>query len=111
MVDEEEPGKPERTLAERLTIWSPEYFVVRAGSDWIVSKETAQSLQRQLGRPWLKPRWIRFVDITGAVVSLQRRDIYWMKQSTPESRDLWRRFKQERRNESIAEVPDYDVDF
>lgn len=112
----EEPQEPpERepragVTQERLDAWCPEYFVLRAAHDWIVSKETARYVERVLRR-LIRPRWIRFVDITGAAIRLQVRDIYYLKQSTPDTRELWRRFKKERHSESIADVPDYDIDF
>jgi hypothetical protein len=96
--EEERPEPRSRTLPERLQSWAPEYFVLRASQDWIVSAETVAWIERLLNRRWrrprfLRPRWIRFVDITGAAVRIELDSIYWIKQSTPSSRELWRRFK------------------
>jgi uncharacterized protein with PIN domain len=108
---EQDPKEKPRPAPEResLKAWYPEYFVVRASQDWIVSTETAREIARVLQRR-VKPRWIRFVDITGATVRLQVSYIGYLKQSTPETRDHWRRFKKESQVESMDEIKDYDVD-
>lgn len=113
--ENEEREQTVRPARETMTVWSPTYVVLRAGSDWVVSVETARHLQRQVTRRWLRPkflrpRWVRFVDISGAAVEIELRSIYWMKASTPESREIWRRFKKERQQESIVDVSDYDID-
>lgn len=105
-----QPEEREQLRREPLETWYAEYFVVRAGQEWIVSTATAQEIDRLLRRRF-KPKWVRFVDITGAAIRIRSSSIWLMKQSTPETRDLWRRFKRERQGEAFNDVPDYDVDF
>jgi len=103
---EEEPKEPR----EQIAPWYPDYFVVRATGDWMVSRETARAIERALDR-WPRPRWFRLVDVTGATVRFRLADVKYLKQSTAEQRALWRRFKKERKAEGPDEVSDWDVDF
>jgi hypothetical protein len=44
-----------------------DYFVVQSEySTWYVSAATAEAVGRALGRRWLGPRWLRFVDLNGS---------------------------------------------
>ena len=98
---EREEQKP-KVEQEQLEAWYPEYFVLTGGGRWIISRETACDIERALRR-WPRPRWIRFVDISGATVRMKTAWIGYLQQSTPESRELNRRFQQERRKEEQDE--------
>ena len=54
-----------------LQTWYAAYFVEKSGEKWIVSNDTAREIESALGRRF-KPRWISFVDITGATVRVKR---------------------------------------
>jgi len=105
MEEKEEEPKEER---ERLSAWYPEYFVVTGGNRWIVSSATAREIDRALKR-WPRPKWIRFVTVAGATVRIKLAWLGTLEQSTPESRELMRRFHRERQEES--ELPPWETDW
>lgn len=76
----------------------PDYFYL-ATKDWsyTVSREMARHIERELRRPLA--RWIVFVDIAGARVRVRSRMILALEQSSPETRDAWRKFRAERGRE------------
>ena len=93
---QERPAEQER---ERLAAWYPEYFLLEAQqAQWMLSTDAARVVERQMDR-WPRPRWVRFVDILGARVRVRTDTIRWLQQCTPETRDLWRRWVQERMEE------------
>jgi len=98
---EEEPA-PRR---EALAAWYPEYFVVTGGGRWVISREAAREIERAMQR-WPRPRWIRFVTVAGATVRIKLAWLGYLELSTPESRELMRRFNRERQEES--ETPPWE---
>jgi hypothetical protein len=93
---QERPAGQER---ERLATWYEEYFLVDAPpAIWMVSAASARVIERELDR-WPKPRWLRFVDILGARIRVRTAWVKSIQQSTPETRELWRRWMQERQQE------------
>jgi len=93
-----QPGEP-----EALEHWCAEYCLI--GTPWgvrPVSPVMAQHIERALTR-WPRPRWISFVDITGARVRLRTALVECVEQSSPETRALWRRFRRETRREDESE--------
>ena len=93
---QERPAGQER---ERLAAWYEEYFLVDAQpAQWMVSTATARVIESALDR-WPQPKWLRFVDILGSRVRVRTRDIRWLQQCTPGTRELWRRWITERQQE------------
>ena len=83
----------------------PEYYVVRTLDLALrVSPQTARALAETL-RSWLRPRWVRVVDIAGAEIWLRPRDIELIAESTPEQRDCHRKVSKqlEKEDEDGAE--------
>src|SRR5262245_12838961 len=69
----------------------PEYYVVFTRDRWLrVSPQTARVLTRTL-RKWLRPRWVRVVDLDGSEIFLRPADIEFIGQSTPEQRAAHRK--------------------
>jgi hypothetical protein len=84
---------------ERLEAWYSEYFAMDTDAGyWMVSAAAAREIERALDR-WPRQRWIRFVDITGSRIRLRSTAIRSLTQSTPEIREIWRRFMKERKQE------------
>lgn len=74
----------------------PRYWVVATASSMFpVSAMMARVVEQTLDR-WPRRAWVRFVDLSGAVVRLRARTIESVEQSDPESRALRRRFVEER---------------
>ena len=62
------------------------YFLVCAEcGHWPVSVTMAGAIERQLGR-WLPPRWIVFVDLTGARIRVRTDQVRSVSQSYAENR-------------------------
>ena len=77
----------------------PEYFVVCTRERWLrVSPQTARVLTRTL-RKWLRPRWVRVVDLDGSEVFLRPSDIDFVAESTPEQRAAHRKVTKQLENE------------
>ena len=88
--------RPEDTRPESLY---PEYHVlVMRQCVHAVSTVMARHVERQLDR-WPRPRWVTFVDLSGARIRVRADAIEGLEHSTPESRELWRRFREERERE------------
>ena len=93
----------ERPQQDRLESFFPHYhLVVMRQCSHMVSTVMARHIERELDR-WPRPRWIRFVDITGARFRVRADAIEGLEQSTPESRELLRRFREERDREDPPE--------
>ena len=89
-----------------------EYFVLEtsAGS-WSISRRMAEFIESELDR-WPRRRWIRFIDLTGATVRVRLELIRVLRQSSPDIRNEWRRFKEERKREETPDEPwDWEIDF
>jgi len=77
----------------------PQYWVVATASSMFpVSAVMARQVERTLDR-WPRLAWVRFVDLSGAVVRLRAGVIESVEQSDPETRALRRRFVEERSRE------------
>ena len=99
--DQERSGEqPEEARQEALY---PEYHVVvMRQCAHAVSTVMARHIERQLDR-WPRPRWVTFVDVSGARIRVRTDAIEGLEHSTVESRDLWRRFRKERDREEPPE--------
>ena len=88
-----------------------EYFVLASyAGDWMISRRMAEFIEDELDR-WPRPRWIRFIDLTGASVRLRTDLIKVVRQSSLEIRSEWRRFKDERKQEAPDEPSDWEIDW
>jgi hypothetical protein len=79
-----------------------DYYMVAQYSTWYVSPETAARMGRALDRPW-RPRWLKFVDLTGARVWLQTDAIECISESTERQRTSDRQFNYLRRKEERSD--------
>lgn len=94
----EQPGRPELPV---------DYFVVSTQAfAWFVSREMARAVEASLNEA-PAPRWVVFVDLTGARVRLRTRLVECVCQCTAEQRELERAFFRARRAERKAD-PDWD---
>lgn len=74
-----------------MEVLYPEYhWVLTQRGRWPVTIVMLRHVERELAR-WPRPRWITFVDLSGARVRIRSRVIEGFEQSTPESRALFRR--------------------
>jgi hypothetical protein len=97
---------PERANPEErsVEVLYPRYWVVATVSCvYPVSPVMARLVEQQLDR-WPRPRWVRFVDMSGAVVRLRNGAIESVEQSDPETRSLRRRFAEERDREDTQDT-------
>jgi hypothetical protein len=96
----ERPGQPELPV---------DYFLVAARFElWYVSREMAQAIEASLSET-PAPRWVMFVDLTGARIRVRARLIEYIYQCTAEQRSLARAFYRARKAERKAET-DWDED-
>ena len=66
------------------------YFLVCAEcGHWSVSAAMARAIEQQLNR-WLVPRWVTFVDVTGARIRIRTRDVRSVSQCYVEHRSAER---------------------
>jgi hypothetical protein len=88
---------------ERIPPGAGDYFIIDCGdSSWYyVSTVMARAIEGRLDR-WLRPRWITFVDVTGARIRVRSRDINSIAQSTVAQREDGRVFDRNRRAEDEA---------
>ena len=93
---------------ERIPPGAGDYFIIDCGdSSWFyVSTVMARAIEGRLDR-WLRPRWITFVDVTGARIRVRSRDINSIAQSTATQRADSRAFDRERRTEGQEDYPDW----
>ena len=99
----------ERPQQDRLESFFPDYhIVVMRQCSHMVSTVMARHIERELDR-WPRPRWITFVDVTGARFRVRAEAIEGIEQSTRESRDLLRRFRDERDREDPPEPLPFDL--
>lgn len=104
----EEQNKPAEQR-ERLDAWYPASFYLNSRlCGWTISAETARQVEAALDAV-PPPNWVSFVDIHGARVRVRTRDIRYLQQSTPETRELWRRVRKER-DEEFDDDPPWDRD-
>jgi len=84
------------------------FWVETSSMCWFVSREMARAVEMTLTRKLL-PRWVTFVDLTGARVRVRTRLIEVVSQSTAEQRVMARAFQRARSAERKAEA-DWDGD-
>jgi hypothetical protein len=98
-LDDEEPLMPEA-----------DYWVIEARfSFWIVSADTARSIERALARLW-RPRWLVFRDLTGGRRRLLTSVVECVYESTTKQREIRRAFDRERRREEKADRRPWEED-
>jgi hypothetical protein len=90
----ENPGRPDVPA---------DYFVVVTETwNWYISREMAQAVEAMLDET-PSPRWVMFVDLTGARVRIRARLVQCVFQCTAEQRELdrafWRARKAERKTD------------
>lgn len=70
-----------------------DYFAISATDRrmWPVSTRMAAHILRELDR-WFPPRWIRFVDLSGAAIQVRPREIVDVTQCSADQRALRREF-------------------
>ena len=70
-----------------------DYFLVCAEcGHWSVSATMARAIEHQLAR-WLPPRWITFVDLTGASIRIRADQVRSVSQCYAENRAAERTFR------------------
>jgi hypothetical protein len=74
------------------------HIVATANFSYIVSPVMARHIEQELDRR-RRPKWITFVDVSGARVRILASSIEMIEQSSLETRDLWRRWRDQRRKE------------
>jgi hypothetical protein len=78
------------------------HIVVTTQFSYIVSPVMARHIERELDRR-RRPTWITFVDVSGARVRIRSSVIEGVEQSSLETRDLWRRWREQRKAEEVPE--------
>jgi hypothetical protein len=83
---------------ETVLLHQDHHIVATTQFNYIVSTVMARHIERELDR---KPRrqWVKFVDVSGARVRIRTSVIEGIEQSSLESRELWRRWREQRRKE------------
>ena len=79
---------------EREVLYPEYHLLVTRRCHYPVSSVMVVHVERQLRR-WPRPRWVTFVDLSGARVRVRASAIEGFEQSTPESRALYRRVREE----------------
>ncbi|MBB4637383.1 hypothetical protein [Longimicrobium terrae] len=81
-----------------------DYFVVQSEySTWYVTAATAEAVGRALDRRWLRPRWLRFVDLNGSRAWLRADRVEAVFESTELQRTRDRELGYLRRKEERAD--------
>lgn len=76
-----------------------DYYIVSTEDGWyFVNADTAARISRVLEARW-PPRWVRFVDLTGARVWVRTRLVESLRESTERNRERDREFGYLRRKE------------
>ena len=78
------------------------HIVETTSFNYIVSTVMAQHIEQELDR-WPRPRWVTFVDVCGSRVKLRSSMIQGLAQSSLETRELWRKWREQRRTETPPE--------
>jgi hypothetical protein len=93
---------------ERVPPGAGDYFIIECGDTawYYVSTVMARAIEGRLDR-WLRPRWITFVDLTGARIRIRAGEITSIVQSTPTMRADSRAFDRRRRTEGQEDHPDW----
>jgi len=87
---------------ETVLLHRDHHIVATTQFSYIVSTVMAKHIERELDR---KPRrqWVKFVDVAGARVRIRTSLIEGIEQSSLETRELWRRWREQRRKEQPFE--------
>jgi hypothetical protein len=75
------------------------YVIVSQYETWYVSPETAARVGRVLDRRWARPRWVKFVDLSGSRVWLRADHVESVVESTERTRARDRELQYRRRKE------------
>ena len=67
------------------------YEVVTYNDTWYVTADTARWIESRMDK-WLKPRWVRFVDIRGSCVRIRVKDIRAVSEALTDQRATGRAF-------------------
>jgi hypothetical protein len=78
------------------------HIVATSAFDYIVSTLMAKHIEQELDR-WPRPRWITFVDVCGSRVKIRASLIQGLQQSSLETRELGRKWREQRRKEAPPE--------
>jgi hypothetical protein len=66
---------------------APDYWLVRTASVYyFVSADVAAQILKQLGRRIWRPRWLRFVDLSGARIAVPTRSVLEVGEATAAQR-------------------------
>jgi hypothetical protein len=104
-------AEPERMMIRLMKDIEPpepetagDYFVVVTRYDsYYVTPETAREIGRALDR-WMPPRWLKFVDRTGARAWIRADAVTAVQESTEHARSQDRTFSYALRREARAET-------
>jgi hypothetical protein len=87
---------------ETVLLHPDHHIVATTEFSYIVSPVMAKHIERELDRR--RPRhWITFVDVSGARIRIRTSAIEGLEQSSLETRDLWRKWREQRRAEAVPE--------
>jgi hypothetical protein len=89
-------------LKQTVLLHRDHHIVVTTQFSYIVSGVMARHIERELDRR-RRPVWVTFVDVSGARVRIRSSVIEGVEQSSLETRDLWRRWREQRKGEEVPE--------
>jgi hypothetical protein len=94
----------ERDGKNRAPALYHEYWLVETPwNTYTVSSTIAAMLRRELNR-WPRPAWVSLIELSGARVLVRTKVIMAMEQSSAETRDMWRKFREERKQENPLDL-------
>jgi len=89
-------------LKQTVLLHRDHHIVVTTQFSYIVSGVMARHIEQELDRR-RRPVWVTFVDVSGARVRIRSAVIEGIEQSSLEARDLWRRWREQRKAEEVPE--------
>ena len=90
-------------MKRETVLLHPDHHIVATNDfSYIVSPVMAQHIERELDRR-RQPKWITFVDVSGARVRVRASAIEGLEQSSLETRDLWQKWRDQRSKEEVPE--------
>lgn len=101
------PDEPE----ERAPSAGDYYVVSTQGGTYYVGAETAARLARTLDRRWFRPRWLKFVDVSGGRVWVRTPLVDAISECTALQREVSREFFYRQRKEDAADRRWDDEDY
>ena len=87
---------------ETVLLHPDHHIVATTEFSYIVSPVMAKHIEEELDRR-RQPTWITFVDVSGARIRVRASAIEGLEQSSLETRDLWRKWRDQRRKEDVPE--------